>query len=158
MGKKEKKIIDKILLSVDPDTQRMFRVNSGQGWAGKSSFRKTKTGDAVVIQNPRAFHGMPTGFPDMIGWETIYISRKICGNCFHCGYDENEKTICKINGLKVNIFDYTKICKEHKLLNPDHVARFVAREVKATGGLSEDQVNLRETMISMGVDYAVLTE
>ena len=159
MGKKERKVINKKLLSLNPETQRMFRVNSGQGWAGKAAFRKSKIGDAVVIQNPRPFHGMPTGFPDMIGWETIAVPGKFCGSCFHGGYDvECQKVVCFNKGHEIkNVFDDS--CDDEYL--PRHhelIARFVAREVKATGGLSEDQIKLRETMVSMGVDYDVLTE
>lgn len=65
MGEKEREIINEVLLQ-GSQTGRLFRVNAGRGWTGKV---KKHTGSEMIIKNPRPFHGMPAGTPDIIGWE-----------------------------------------------------------------------------------------
>ncbi len=74
MGAKEKNLINEYLLNL-PENVRMFRTNSGMGWAGKS----VKKGDITLIKNARPFHGMPEGWPDLTGWETVVITPDMVG-------------------------------------------------------------------------------
>jgi len=75
MGIKEKNLINETLLNL-PKNMRMFRTNSGMGWTG-NIINKTKT--SITIQNPRPFHGMPKGFPDLFGWECVEITPDMIG-------------------------------------------------------------------------------
>lgn len=70
MGYKETKEIKDILLDAK-ENERLFRVNSGMGWTGKMIY---KTKNTITLLNPRPFHGMPEGTPDMIGWESQIIT------------------------------------------------------------------------------------
>jgi hypothetical protein len=74
MGFKEKNLINEYLLNL-PENMRMFRTNSGMAWAGKA----VKKGDAIIIKNARPFHGMPEGWPDLTGWETVVITPDMVG-------------------------------------------------------------------------------
>jgi len=74
MGAKEKNLINEYLLNL-PENVRMFRTNSGMGWAGKS----VRKDDAIIIKNARPFHGMPEGWPDLTGWETVVITPDMVG-------------------------------------------------------------------------------
>ncbi len=74
MGQKENKIKNERLLSLN-ENERLFRINSGMGWAGES----TRKGNFIIIKNPRPFHGAPTGWPDLCGWTTIEITPDMVG-------------------------------------------------------------------------------
>ena len=55
---------------------RLFRANSGQAWAGKVL---KHAGDIITLKNPRPFHGMPTGTPDLIGWTVCEVTPNMVG-------------------------------------------------------------------------------
>lgn len=75
MAIKEKNLINETLLSL-PSSMRMFRINCGMAWIGKIVKRiKNK----IIIENPRVFHGAPSGFPDLAGWKTITITSDMIG-------------------------------------------------------------------------------
>jgi hypothetical protein len=74
MGIKERDIINERLAGLG-ENERLFRANSGMGWAGKS----TRKGDFLILKNPRPFHGMPEGFPDLVGWTTVEITPDMVG-------------------------------------------------------------------------------
>ena len=74
MGFKEKNLINEYLSNL-PENMRMFRTNSGMGWAGKS----VKKGEMVIIKNPFPLHCMPEGWPDITGWETVEITPDMIG-------------------------------------------------------------------------------
>jgi hypothetical protein len=74
MAAKEREIINKILADMLENT-RLFRSNSGMAWAGQT----IKKGDFIVIKNPRPFHGMPEGFPDLIGWTSVTVTPDMVG-------------------------------------------------------------------------------
>jgi hypothetical protein len=74
MGFKEKNLINEYLSNL-PENMRMFRTNSGMAWAGKS----VRKDDAIIIKNARPFHGMPEGWPDLTGWETVVITPDMVG-------------------------------------------------------------------------------
>ncbi len=74
MGQAERDIINDILINLK-DNERLFRTNSGMGWAGKS----TKKGEFTIIKNARPFHGMPEGWPDLTGWTQVEITPEMVG-------------------------------------------------------------------------------
>ena len=74
MGFKEKNLINEFLSNL-PENMRMFRTNSGMGWAGKS----VRKGDMIIIKNPFPLHCMPEGWPDITGWETVTITPDMVG-------------------------------------------------------------------------------
>ena len=74
MGQKERNIINLRLSTLDADT-RLFRINSGMGWAGKA----VRKGDIVIIKNPFPLHAAPEGYPDLSGWTSIVITPDMVG-------------------------------------------------------------------------------
>lgn len=71
----EQERIKEILAALPPE-QRLFRINSGMGWAGKVVKR---TPDMLVLQNPRPFHAAPEGWPDLVGWTEVVITPDMVG-------------------------------------------------------------------------------
>ena len=92
---------------------RLFRANSGQAWAGKVL---KHAGDLMTLKNPRPFHGMPTGTPDLIGWTTCEITPDMVG-------------------LRVPIFTAVEIKTGLVRVTPEQ-ARFIEL-VKKCGGFGE---------------------
>ena len=64
------------ILSSLPPHERLFRINSGMGWAGKV-IRRTQ--DLVIIEKPRPFHAAPEGWPDLCGWTEVEITPDMVG-------------------------------------------------------------------------------
>ena len=127
MGNREKHIINDLLLKAGP-SKRLFRANSGLAWTGAIV---GKTRNTVTLLNPRPFHGMPKGTPDLIGWES--------------------KTICEI--LK-KIDDHFPCQGYNDCIDCDltkKVAIFTAIEVK-TGRVktTEEQNTFIKTLNEMG--------
>jgi hypothetical protein len=75
MGAPERKLINEILKNL-PKNKRLFRINAGTGWTGEV-VRKTE--NSITLKNPRIFHGAPTGWPDLAGWETVEITPEMVG-------------------------------------------------------------------------------
>ncbi len=75
MGYSEKKIINETLLNLSPN-KRLFRCNCGMGWTGDII---KKTGNILLLKNPRPFRGFPKGFPDLLGWTEIEITPDMIG-------------------------------------------------------------------------------
>lgn len=75
MGAKEKTKINEIFRSL-PLTKRLFRANTGCAWVGEIVRREK---NILILRNPRVFHGMPEGFPDLFGWEEIEITEDMVG-------------------------------------------------------------------------------
>jgi len=67
-----KNTVDKNLTS----NQRLWRINSGMGWAGKIL---KKAAGSITLLNPRPFFGAPKGFPDQIGFDSIIITQEMVG-------------------------------------------------------------------------------
>lgn len=137
MGKKERKIIDNVLLEGSKHG-RMFRVNCGMGWVGKL---EKKNKGKVLLSNAYPFHGMPEGTPDVIGWESIEICEYLAANmqkhpCLNYELKKNDKTPCVT-------------CPFHKKL-----AIFKAVEIK-TGKLklSPGQKNWKNILLEHGGIY-----
>lgn len=75
MGYKEKKIIDELIMDCN-EWQRLFRANAGLAWVGKVI---EKTNEFIKIKNPRVFHGLPKGFSDLFGLESIVVTKDMVG-------------------------------------------------------------------------------
>lgn len=59
---------------------RLWRINSGMGWAGK--VLKSINGILSLIDY-RPFHGAPKGSPDLWGYTVKEVSAPCCGSCRH---------------------------------------------------------------------------
>lgn len=77
MAKKESNIQSNIRLAVAGKTNcRLFRINAGMGWTGDV----TRNPDgSITIRNPRAFHGAPTGYPDLSGFTPVIVTPEMVG-------------------------------------------------------------------------------
>lgn len=76
MGALEKEVMRDFITEMDPDRDRLFRINSGSGWVGKVI---KKTADMIMLANPRPLHAAPTGWPDLFGWTTVEITHSMVG-------------------------------------------------------------------------------
>ena len=72
---RESERIREILAALSPE-ERLFRINSGMGWAGKIVRHEP---GMIILKNPRPFHGAPEGFPDMCGWTVKEITPDMVG-------------------------------------------------------------------------------
>ena len=83
---KETPLMKRILLKCSRGTSRLFRMNVGTGWVGKSKrFSKNETiliqvhpGD-VLIRNARPFRAGIEGMHDLIGWQSVVITPEMVG-------------------------------------------------------------------------------
>lgn len=73
---REGEVIRDRLAGLDPDTERLFRINSGVGWVGRVVQRRE---DLLVLADPRPLRAAPEGWPDMFGWKTIEITPDMVG-------------------------------------------------------------------------------
>jgi hypothetical protein len=96
MATPEQKLKNKILKNL-PENMRMFRTNSGMAWIGEKAditknhklevIRKLykfivsviKSLSFILLRNPRPFHGLPEGYPDLSGWTSITITPDMVG-------------------------------------------------------------------------------
>jgi len=74
MGAQERNLINTRLAGLAPN-ERLFRANVGVAWAGKA----VRKGRFTVIADARPFHGMPEGFPDLVGWTAVTITPDMVG-------------------------------------------------------------------------------
>jgi hypothetical protein len=65
-----------VMLRFGRGMTRLFRANSGVGWVGKIIERTART---ITLANPRAFHAMPSGTPDLIGWHSVIVTPEMVG-------------------------------------------------------------------------------
>lgn len=78
----EQDLIKKRLLSLDPERERLFRVNAGTGWQGKRLYALQGLNvpkGMVILANARPLHAAPSGWPDLVGWETVEITPDMVG-------------------------------------------------------------------------------
>jgi len=81
----ESDLLKKIQLSFTNLGARLFRNNTGQGWAGKattySKHATVKVGPGdVLIRNARPLRaGLCVGSSDLVGWTTITVGPEILG-------------------------------------------------------------------------------
>ncbi len=73
----EKNIQADIRLAASKNGCVLFRANAGMGWAGNVIIRH-KDG-SITIKDPRPFHGMIEGFPDLVGWKAIKVTPEMVG-------------------------------------------------------------------------------
>lgn len=95
MGSRERDIINERLSGLAKN-ERMFRANSGMGWSGVSA----RKGDVLIIKNPRPFHGMPEGFPDLVGWTSITITPDMVGQTLAVFTAEEVKATGKLTAAQ----------------------------------------------------------
>ena len=56
---------------------RLFRVNTGQAWAGEA----TQMGTGIFLRKPYRMHmGLTTGGSDLIGWTPVTITADMVGS------------------------------------------------------------------------------
>lgn len=66
-----------IMLACGQGAARLFRNNTGMGWAGNM---QRLDGGAVLVQNARPLHaGLCEGSSDLIGWRTIKVTPDMVG-------------------------------------------------------------------------------
>lgn len=65
------------VLKTMPKEQRLFRINSGMGWAGK--LIKNSNG-MVILQDARPLHAAPKGWYDICGWTETTITSEMVGH------------------------------------------------------------------------------
>ena len=75
MGRKERDIINDRLANLAPN-ERMFRINAGMGWAGKTV---KHTPRLLVLADPWPLHAAPEGWPDLCGWVSVTITPDMVG-------------------------------------------------------------------------------
>ena len=104
MAHAENKVIKSRLAALSPN-ERLFRINSGMGWAGravkfsKPSVVNVRPGD-VLIKNGQPFHGAPEGFPDLAGWESVTVTPEMVG-----------QTVAIFKGVEAKTKAYSRLSK-----------------------------------------------
>lgn len=76
MGAPEKSVIARVLSTLDPDTERLFRINAGTGWIGRIVKRSPTS---MILANPRPLKAGPAGWPDLFGWRAVEITPNMVG-------------------------------------------------------------------------------
>ena len=129
MGQKEKHIINRRIIDHSPN-ERLFRANCGRAWAGKIMNTKTMRLTAakrilsgnnqsdryMILEYPRVFHGLPKGFHDIFGFESIEITQDMVGT-----------TVAVFKAIEVKTGDMSMTDEQ----------RLFANTVKKFGGISE---------------------
>lgn len=77
-GQKESCRIRDILSEVNPETERLFRINAGMGWVGKL-VKHDRAKGLLTLKDPRPLHAAPLHWPDVCGWETVEITPEMVG-------------------------------------------------------------------------------
>jgi hypothetical protein len=158
MGRKERKIINTELLEGCKKGYR-WRANSGMAWQGKKirlptgllikisdwmTQEKIKHKEIMILVDPRPFHGMPSGFFDVFGWEEMTVCEYLKHRDDHFPCMQNKT-------------DNKKDCEECGLNIP--VAVFVGVECKTPGdNLKPDQIKYRDALKKSGGIYHVRRE
>ena len=81
---KEMPLMKRILLTCSKGTSRLFRMNVGTGWIGKSTrfYRvqviTVKPGD-VLIREARPFRAGIEGMHDLVGWQSVIVTPEMVG-------------------------------------------------------------------------------
>jgi hypothetical protein len=81
----EQTIQNRILQAVSRGAARLFRCNTGQGWAGRAQRISradhvlVQPGD-VIVRDARPLHaGLTVGGADLIGWRTVEVTADMVG-------------------------------------------------------------------------------
>ena len=97
MGAPEKKITNNRLKNLDPESERMFRINAGMGWTGKILHRSQ---NKIILENPRPLHAAPKGWPDMCGFKSVTITPDMVGQKVAVFVGEEVKSSGKLSAAQ----------------------------------------------------------
>jgi hypothetical protein len=64
------------LRDMDPDRERLFRINAGRGWVSNYIRRQ---GDFTILKNARPLQAGPDGWFDVCGWTSVKITPEMVG-------------------------------------------------------------------------------
>jgi hypothetical protein len=64
------------LRDMNPETERMFRINAGCGWISNKIKRQ---GEFMILHNPRPLQAGPEGWFDVCGWTSIDVTMEMVG-------------------------------------------------------------------------------
>jgi len=85
---KESNIQSEIMLAMSRNDCRLFRANVGRAWTGNEVIKVTagnraiirpEVGDVVIRKGRPLSTGLPVGFPDLFGWQTVRITEDMVG-------------------------------------------------------------------------------
>lgn len=76
MGEAAKKIEDERLLNQGPN-KRLFKTDAGASYQGEVV---KHNGNMLILKNPRKLVGLPKGWPDLIGFESVTITADMVGH------------------------------------------------------------------------------
>ena len=114
MGAQERNLINTRLEGLAPN-ERLFRANVGVAWAGKA----VRKGRFTVIADARPFHGMPEGFPDLVGWTEIEITPDMVGRTIAVFTAEEVKATGRLGKLQRAWRDLiVRMGGVHRIINP----------------------------------------
>lgn len=95
MASKERDIINARLTNL-ASNERLFRINAGMGWAGRTVMH----GNIIIIKNPFPLHAAPEGWPDLCGWTTIEITPEMVGQKIAVFTAEEVKATGKLSKIQ----------------------------------------------------------
>jgi hypothetical protein len=72
----EFKFMKEVMQAFGRGAVRLFRSNAGVAWQGKEV---EHTREFLTLQNPRAIHGWPAGTSDLVGWQSVTVTREMLG-------------------------------------------------------------------------------
>lgn len=75
MGEAAKRLEDERLLNQGPN-KRLFKTDAGPSYQGEVV---KHNGNILILKNPRKLCGLPLGWPDLTGWETVEITPDMVG-------------------------------------------------------------------------------
>ncbi len=68
--------IKRRLAAMNPETERLFRINAGRGWV---SNRVRHIGSAVLLADARVLQAGPDGWFDVCGWTSVPVTQEMVG-------------------------------------------------------------------------------
>ena len=101
--------------------QRLWRVNSGQGWRGRILDKKN---GVLKLINFSPFFGMPAGTPDNIGFDSIIITPEMVG-----------RRVAVFVGTEIKATKNDKLSKKQREWRDNIIVPMggIHREVRETG-------------------------
>jgi hypothetical protein len=116
MGQKAKELENERLLNQGPN-KRLFKTDAGASYQGEVV--KHDKG-ILILRNPRKLQGLPPGWPDLCGWETItitpeHVGQKIavfCAEEIKAGKDSMRKSQSGLKKIIESMGGIYRIIKE----------------------------------------------